>query len=73
MDYPSLLDICFVVIHSMSFIQRQDLQELGTIELVVIGIYGKFSKSFILIIVDGLGPNDTQALSFFLKVYPQYV
>ncbi len=30
-------------------------------------IYGKFSKNFILIIVDGLGPNDMQVLFFFLK------
>jgi hypothetical protein len=49
------------------------LQELGTIELMVIGIYGRSSKSFILIVTNGLGPNDTQALSFFLEFYPQYV
>jgi hypothetical protein len=36
------------------------LQKLGTIELVITGIYGMFSKNFILIVVDGLGPNDTQ-------------
>jgi hypothetical protein len=57
---PFPLYLHFVVTHSIhSFIQRENLQELGTIEHVVTGIYGKSSKSFILIVVDGLGPNDT--------------
>ncbi len=63
---PFLLDVCFVVTHSIqSFIQQQDLQKLGTIELVVIGIYGKSLKSFILIVANGLGPNNTQVFFFF--------
>jgi hypothetical protein len=57
---PFPLDIHFVIIHSIhSFIQQENLQELGTIEHVVTGIYGKSSKCFILIVADGLGPNDT--------------
>jgi hypothetical protein len=47
--------------------------ELRTIELVVTRIHGRSSKSFILIITNGLGPNDTQALYFFPEFYPQYL
>ncbi len=39
---------------------------------MVIRTYDRSSKRFILI-VDGLGPNDTQMLSFIPKFYPQYV
>jgi hypothetical protein len=64
----------FVATHSIkSFIQPQYLQKLGTIKLVVTRIYGKSSRSFILIFAYGLGPNDTHALSVFTKFYPQYV
>jgi glycosylphosphatidylinositol transamidase (GPIT) subunit GPI8 len=57
---PFSLIFHFVATHSIqSFIQWQDLQELGTIELMVTEIYGRSSKNFILIVVDGLGPNDT--------------
>lgn len=66
---PFMFDFCFVTTHShQSFIQRQNLQELGTSELVVIKIYGRFSKIIILIIVDDLGLNDTQALFFSSRV-----
>jgi len=30
-------------------------------ELVVSGIYGRFAKAFILVVVDGLGRNDAHA------------
>jgi hypothetical protein len=49
--------------------QRLDFEELGTLEVVVTNIYGRFSKSFILMVANDLGPNDMQALSFFLKFY----
>jgi hypothetical protein len=39
-------------------VERPKLGELGTIEVVVISIYGRFSKFFILMVVDGLGPKD---------------
>jgi hypothetical protein len=69
-----LFDLHFVTIHSIhNFIQQQDVQKLGTIKLVVIRIYGKSSKSFILIVVNDLRLNDTQVPSFFLEFYPQYV
>lgn len=32
-------------------------------ELVVIGISGKFAKNFILVTIDGLNPNDTQMMT----------
>jgi len=33
------------------------LEELRTMELVVSGIYGRFAKAFILVVVNGLGRN----------------
>jgi hypothetical protein len=33
---------------------KQDLEEFGTIEMVVIGIYGRFTKTF-LVVVNGFG------------------
>lgn len=38
--------------------ERLELEELGTIEVVVIGIYDRFSKFFILMVANGLGPKD---------------
>jgi hypothetical protein len=46
--------------------QRVNLEKLGTMELVVIRIYGQFANVFILVVVDGLSNNDAQALSFYL-------
>jgi hypothetical protein len=34
--------------------QRENLEELGTMELVVTGIYGRYAKAFILVVVDGI-------------------
>jgi hypothetical protein len=56
-----------------SFLQKEDLEELGTIEMVVIGIYGKFAKTFILVVADALEATNTQALALFLEFYAQYV
>jgi hypothetical protein len=56
-----------------SFLQREDLEELGTIEMVVIGIYGKFAKTFILVLASGLEATNTQALVLFLEFYVQHV
>jgi hypothetical protein len=52
--------------------QRLDFEELGTLEVMVTNIYGRFSKSFILMVANDLGSNYMQALSFFLKFYAQY-
>jgi hypothetical protein len=38
--------------------QRENLEELRTMELMVIRIYGRSTKAFILVVVDGLGRND---------------
>jgi hypothetical protein len=51
--------------------QRVILEELGTMELMVTRIYGRFAKAFILVIVDGLGGND--AHSFYPKFFAQYI
>jgi hypothetical protein len=52
--------------------EKPELEKLGTIEVVVIGIYGRFSKFFILMVTNGLGPKDMYGLSFFLELYAQY-
>jgi hypothetical protein len=58
----------------LDFMQRENLEkELGTMELVVNGIYGWFAKVFILVITNGLGSNDAQALSFYLEFFTQYM
>jgi hypothetical protein len=44
---------------------RENLEELGTMELVVIGIYGRFAKAFILIVVDGTRKKNTY---FFINL-----
>jgi hypothetical protein len=41
--------------------------------MVVIGICGKFTKSFILIMFDGDDNEDFHAIFFFLKFYSQYM
>jgi hypothetical protein len=38
--------------------QRENLEEVGTMELMVTKIYGQFTKAFILVIANGLGKND---------------
>jgi len=53
--------------------QREDLEKLGTIEMVVIGIYGRFAKTFILVVANGLEAINTQVLVLFLEFYAQYV
>jgi hypothetical protein len=37
--------------------------------VIITGIYGKFTKAFILVIVDDLEIADTQALAIFPKFY----
>jgi hypothetical protein len=34
---------------------KQDLEEFGIIEMVVIGIYGRSIKTFILVVANGFG------------------
>jgi hypothetical protein len=53
--------------------QRENLEELWTMELMVTVIYGRFAKVFILVIAYGLGSNDAQALSFYLEFFAQYM
>jgi len=51
--------------------QREDLEKLGTIEMVVIHIYGRFAKTFILVVANGLEVINTQVLALFPKFYVQ--
>jgi hypothetical protein len=48
--------------------QIKDLEGFGTIEMVVIGIHGKFAKIFILV-----EANDTRVLNLFLEFYAKHV
>jgi len=64
----------FVPTHSiLDFMQKANLEELGTTELVVIGIYGRSAKAFIMVVADGLSGNDAHALSFYLEFFAQYM
>jgi hypothetical protein len=49
------------------------LEEFGTIEMVVINIHGKFAKTFILVVANGLEAIDTHVLVLFLEFYAKYV
>jgi hypothetical protein len=53
--------------------QRENLKELRTMELVVIRIYGLSAKVFILVIANGLGSNDAHALSFYPEFFAQWM
>jgi hypothetical protein len=53
--------------------QRENLKKLGTMEVVVNGIYGQFAKAFILVVANGLGSNDAHASSFYLEFFAQYM
>lgn len=64
---PFPISFHFIAIHTIhSFIQRLDLEQLGTLKMVVTGIYGRFAKTFIFVIANGLKVGDTQALYFYL-------
>ncbi len=55
-----LLYLWFVPTHNIQcFMQRQDLEKFGTIEVVVNNIYGRFAKTFILVVANGLEDVDT--------------
>jgi hypothetical protein len=41
--------------------------------MVILGIYNKSKKVFILVMVDGLKVGDTQTLFFYFEFYTQYV
>jgi hypothetical protein len=66
--------MCFVPTHSiLEFIQKENLEELGTMELMVIRIYGQMPRAFILVVINGLGNIDAHALSFYLEFFAQYM
>ncbi len=41
--------------------------------MVVINIHGKFAKTFILVVANGLEAIDTHVLVLFLEFYAKYV
>jgi hypothetical protein len=69
-----LVYLQFVPTHSiLDFMQKENLKELRTMELVVIRIYGLSAKVFILVIANGLGSNDAHALSFYPEFFAQWM
>ncbi len=71
---PFPISLHFVAIHTIhSSIQRSNLEQLRTLNVVVMGIYRRFAKTFIFVVANGLKAGDTQALYFYLEFYPQYV
>jgi hypothetical protein len=38
--------------------QKANLEKSNTMELMVTSIYGRSTKAFVLVVVDGLGNND---------------
>jgi hypothetical protein len=64
----------FVATHNIhECMHMDDLGEVGSISVVVIGIFGKSAKSFILLFSNGIGVRWHQALSIFPKFYSQYI
>jgi hypothetical protein len=53
--------------------QKENLEEFGTMELMVNGIYGQTAKAFILVVANGLGSNDARTLLFYLEFFAQYM
>jgi hypothetical protein len=53
--------------------QKENLEELRTMELVVTKINGWFANVFIMVVADGLGNNDAHVLSFYLEFFAQYM
>jgi hypothetical protein len=51
------------------FIQRENLKDLRTIQVVVNRIYERLTKSFIFIVSNRLGVDGTQALTISLEFY----
>ncbi len=50
-----------------------NLEQLRTLNMVVMGIYDRFAKTSIFVVANGLKASDTQALYFYLEFYPQHV
>lgn len=71
---PFHVCLWFVLTHSiLDFMQKANLEELGTMELLVIKINGWFANVFILVVANGLGNNDAHVLSFYLEFFAQYM
>ncbi len=69
---PLPISLHFVAIHTIhSFIQKSDLEQLRTLNMVITWIYGRFAKTFIFVATNGLKVGDTQALYFCLEFYSQ--
>jgi hypothetical protein len=57
---PFPISLHFVTIHTIHrFMQRSNLEQFGTLKMVVMGIYGRFPKTFIFVEGDGLKAGDT--------------
>jgi len=60
------ISLSFIARHTIqSFTQRENLEELWTIDTVITSSYGRFAKAFILVVADGLEIIDMQVLTIF--------
>jgi hypothetical protein len=53
--------------------QKESLEVIQTIKMILVGIYGRFAKAFVLVVVDGLEIVNMHALAISLEFYVQYV
>jgi hypothetical protein len=53
--------------------QRESLEVIHTIEMILTSIYGRPAKAFVLVVVDGWEIVNMHALTIFSEFYVQYV
>lgn len=71
--YPSFVQFVPTHIACPRVHSQRESRRFKDIWVVVTWIYGRSTKSFVLVMSNGLEVDNTQALSFFLKFYAQYV
>ncbi len=68
------ISLCFIATHTIrSFMQRESLEVIHTIEMILTSIYGRPAKAFVLVVVDGWEIVNMHALTIFSEFYVQYV
>jgi hypothetical protein len=69
---PFPISLSFLPTHSTEeFMRRECLNELGTLELVVVGIHGREKKQFILVVADST--SNVHTFVFYHEFYAQYL
>jgi hypothetical protein len=72
-NIPSFpISLFFLPTHSVEeFMRKECLNELGTLELVVVGIHRKAKKQFILVVADS--SSNVHTFVFYHEFYVQYL